>query len=66
MKNYKLALFRLKQLNQLCIQSLPFLFLPTFLMLPSVVSGLTITEDFTGTKTSNNWLLPLVGGGNTR
>ena len=41
---------------------LPFIIAPSLLMFSPLASGLTITEDFSGVKTSNNWLFPLTGG----
>ena len=42
---------------------LPCIFFPSLLALSPLALGLTITEDFTGAQTNNNWLLPRTGGG---
>ncbi len=65
MRNNKKIPIKLKSENQLsaALSLLPYVFFPSLLVLSPFTFGLTITEDFTGAKTTNNWLLPLTGGG---
>lgn len=45
------------------VHKLPLVLMPVLLVYAPATVSLTITENFSGTSTSNNWLLPLTGGG---
>ncbi len=65
MKNNKIIFNNLKQRDWQSAPLLSFLssiFVPSLLILSPMATGLTISEDFTGGKTTNNWLMPLTGG----
>lgn len=55
--------FKRKSLSSFIQLWASIILVPPLLVIPTISSGLTITENFTGKKTTNKWLLPKTGGG---